>query len=192
MRTSKCLPFELWFFVVGEIQNDGGEGEFAEAICHERRTQEERLCREFHFNGTVPLLNIAVGIQRGFGVFQVAELIAPLAEGFQFFPTLLPFNLRRTPVALPQSPNFINASPAPSFVPRDVHLPCAPRNITHVRGSLLQIAAFSQLSRCCEMLTGFGFRGEMYYLCNSKEERAHKQRAFSSFCAQKSIVLPRR
>ena len=93
---------------------------------------------------------------------------------------------------LPFAPDFINASPAPSFVPRDAHLPCAPRNITHARGSLLQIAAFSQLPRCCEMLTGFGFRGKMYYLCNSKEERAHKHRAFSSFCAQKSVVLPRR
>ena len=31
------------------------------------------------------------------------------------------------------------------------------------------------------MLTQFGFRRKMLYLCTSEEERAHKQRVFSSF-----------
>ena len=36
------------------------------------------------------------------------------------------------------------------------------------------------------MLRRFGFRGKMYYLCTSEEERAHKQRVFSSFFGQKN------
>ena len=47
-----------------------------------------------------------------------------------------------------------------------------PRNITHARPRLLQIAANGCLRGCCEMLTRFGFRGKMYYLCPRKEERA--------------------
>ena len=31
------------------------------------------------------------------------------------------------------------------------------------------------------MLTGFGFRRKMYYLCTSEEERALNKRVFSSF-----------
>ena len=39
------------------------------------------------------------------------------------------------------------------------------------------------------MLKRFGFRRKMYYLCISKEERAHKQRVFSSFFGQKNGVF---
>ena len=39
------------------------------------------------------------------------------------------------------------------------------------------------------MLTRFGFRRKMYYLCTSKEERAHKQRVFSSFFDQKNGIF---
>ena len=35
------------------------------------------------------------------------------------------------------------------------------------------------------MLKRFGFRWKMYYLCLSKEERAHKHRVFSSFFCRK-------
>ena len=79
----------------------------------------------------------------------------------------------------------------PSFMPREANLPCAPRNITSARGRLLQIAAFLTIEGCCEMLKQFGFRPKMYYLCLTKEERAHKHRVFSSFYVRKSVVLPR-
>ena len=36
------------------------------------------------------------------------------------------------------------------------------------------------------MLTRFGFRRKMVYLCTSEEERAHKQRVFSSFFDRKN------
>ena len=36
------------------------------------------------------------------------------------------------------------------------------------------------------MLTRFGFRGKMYYLCISEEERALNIRVFSSFFGQKN------
>ena len=39
------------------------------------------------------------------------------------------------------------------------------------------------------MLTRFGFCRKMYYLCTSKEERAHKQRVFSSFFDQKNGIF---
>ena len=39
------------------------------------------------------------------------------------------------------------------------------------------------------MLTRFGFRRKMVYLCTSKEERAHKQRVFSSFFDQKNGIF---
>ena len=39
------------------------------------------------------------------------------------------------------------------------------------------------------MLTRFGFRRKMYYLCIINEERAHKQRGFSSFFDQKNGIF---
>ena len=42
---------------------------------------------------------------------------------------------------------------------------------------------------CCEVLTRFGFRLEMYYLCTSEEEKAHKQRVFSSFFGLKNGIF---
>ena len=64
-----------------------------------------------------------------------------------------------------------------------------PRNITHREGSLLQIAANDQLRECCDMLTRFGFRRKMLYLCISDEERAHGYGVFSSFLVRKKVVL---
>ena len=41
------------------------------------------------------------------------------------------------------------------------------------------------------MLKRFAFRGKMYYLCTSEEERARKHRVFSSFFAQyKGCITP--
>ena len=42
---------------------------------------------------------------------------------------------------------------------------------------------------CYEVLKRFGFRLEMYYLCTSEEEKAHKQRVFSSFFGQKNGIF---
>ena len=39
------------------------------------------------------------------------------------------------------------------------------------------------------MLKRFGFRRKMYYLCTSEEERAHKQRVFSSFFGPKNGIF---
>ena len=39
------------------------------------------------------------------------------------------------------------------------------------------------------MLTRFGFRRKILYLCVSEEERAHKQRVFSSFFWPKNGVF---
>ena len=39
------------------------------------------------------------------------------------------------------------------------------------------------------MLTRFGFRGKMYYLCTSKEERALNKRVFSSFSGLKNGIF---
>ena len=39
------------------------------------------------------------------------------------------------------------------------------------------------------MLKRFGFRGKMYYLCISEEERARKYWVFSSFFAQKNRIF---
>ena len=39
------------------------------------------------------------------------------------------------------------------------------------------------------MLKRFGFRLEMYYLCTSEEERAHKHGVFSSFFGQKNGIF---
>ena len=72
----------------------------------------------------------------------------------------------------------------PLFVPKNVNIPCAPRNITRARCALLQIAAFLHLRGCCEMLMQFGFRPKLYYLCTSEEERAHRDGVFSSFFAK--------
>ena len=38
--------------------------------------------------------------------------------------------------------------------------------------------------KCCDMLTWFGFRGKMYYLCTSEEERALKTGLSPFFFAQ--------
>ena len=43
--------------------------------------------------------------------------------------------------------------------------------------------------KCFEMLTRFGFRGKMYYLCISKVERALNKRVFSSFFAKKNGIF---
>ena len=59
-------------------------------------------------------------------------------------------------------------------------LSCVPRNITPASPSLLQIAAFLHLRKCCEVLKRFGFRRKMYYLCHTKEERAQNTRVLSS------------
>ena len=67
----------------------------------------------------------------------------------------------------------------------DGNLPYAPRNITHAKARLLQIAANGCLMGCCEMLKRFGFRLEMLYLCTSEEERALNMRVFFSFFAKK-------
>ena len=64
-----------------------------------------------------------------------------------------------------------------------------PRNITHASPRLLQIAANGRLMECCEVLTRFGFRRIMLYLCTSKEERALNKRVFSSFFGQKNGVF---
>ena len=64
-----------------------------------------------------------------------------------------------------------------------------PRNITHTRPRLLQIAANGRLRECCEVLTRFGFREKMYYLCISEEERARKYWVFSSFFAKKNRIF---
>ena len=39
------------------------------------------------------------------------------------------------------------------------------------------------------MLTRFGFRGKMYYLCISDEERAREYWVFSSYFAQKNRIF---
>ena len=39
------------------------------------------------------------------------------------------------------------------------------------------------------MLKRFGFRGKMYYLCISEEERARKYWVFSSFLGQKNGIF---
>ena len=39
------------------------------------------------------------------------------------------------------------------------------------------------------MLTRFGFRGKMYYLCISEEERALNKRVFSSFFGLKNGIF---
>ena len=39
------------------------------------------------------------------------------------------------------------------------------------------------------MLTRFGFRWKMYYLCTSKEERALNMRVFSSFFGLKNGIF---
>ena len=39
------------------------------------------------------------------------------------------------------------------------------------------------------MLTRFGFRRKMYYLCISEEEKAHRYRVFSSFFGQKNGIF---
>ena len=67
--------------------------------------------------------------------------------------------------------------------------PSRPRNIIHANPRLLQIAANEPLMNCCEMLTRFGFRGKMYYLCISKVERALNKRVFSSFFAPKNGIF---
>ena len=64
-----------------------------------------------------------------------------------------------------------------------------PRNIIRARPRLLQIAANGCLMECCEMLTRFGFRRKMLYLCTSKEERALNKRVFSSFFGQKNGIF---
>ena len=66
--------------------------------------------------------------------------------------------------------------------------PC-PRNITHANPRLLQIAAKCSLRKCCEVLTQFGFRRKMLYLCTSEEEIALNKRVFSSFFAQKNGIF---
>ena len=38
--------------------------------------------------------------------------------------------------------------------------------------------------KCCDMLTQFGFREKLLYLCTSEEERARKRWVFSFFLAQ--------
>ena len=67
--------------------------------------------------------------------------------------------------------------------------PPRPRNITHANPRLLQIAANDQLGNCCEMLTRFGFRRKMLYLCTSEEEIALIKRVFSSFLVQKNGIF---
>ena len=67
--------------------------------------------------------------------------------------------------------------------------PPRPRNITHANPRLLQIAANDQLRECCDMLTRFGFRRKMVYLCTSKEERALNKRVFSSFFGLKNGIF---
>ena len=67
--------------------------------------------------------------------------------------------------------------------------PPRPRNITHANPRLLQIAANDQWRECCELLTQFGFRRKMLYLCTSEEERALNKRVFSSFFAPKNGVF---
>ena len=64
-----------------------------------------------------------------------------------------------------------------------------PRNITHARPRLLKIAANECLRECCEVLTRFGFRGKMYYLCISEEERARKYWVSSSFFCTKNRIF---
>ena len=71
------------------------------------------------------------------------------------------------------------------IVPKKANLISTPRNIIHARPRLLQIAANEPLRECCEVLTQFGFRRKMLYLCASEEERAYKQRVFSSFFGPK-------
>ena len=48
----------------------------------------------------------------------------------------------RKDLTLSRNLGVFNPSAPLSFVPRDASLPCTARNITHARGSLLQIAAF--------------------------------------------------
>ena len=72
------------------------------------------------------------------------------------------------------TPNFYGYSitdNAPITQRQSTH-PSPPRNITHANPRLLQIAANVQLGDCCEMLTRFGFRRKMLYLCTSEEEKA--------------------
>ena len=77
----------------------------------------------------------------------------------------------------------INYTP---IVPKKANLISTPRNIIHARPRLLQIAANDPLKECCEVLTQFGFRRKMLYLCTSEEERALNKRVFSSFFGQKN------
>lgn len=63
-----------------------------------------------------------------------------------------------------------------------------PRNITHARPRLLKIAANECLRECCEVLTRFGFRGKMYYLCISEEERALNTGFSPLFLATRSYI----
>ena len=46
------------------------------------------------------------------------------------------------------------------------------------------LPSFLTFPKCCDMLTRFGFRGKMYYLCTSEEERALNTGLFPLFFAQ--------
>ena len=63
------------------------------------------------------------------------------------------------------------------------------RNIQHRKPRLLQIAANGLSMDCCEMLTKFGFRRKMLYLCTSKEERALNKRVFLLFFWPKNGIF---
>ena len=57
----------------------------------------------------------------------------------------------------------------------------SPRNIIYAGPRLLQIAANEPSSGCCEMLTRFGFRRKMLYLCTREVEEAFCTGASSIF-----------
>ena len=69
-------------------------------------------------------------------------------------------------VVLPRIVWVCNPLRPPCLVPRDAHLPCAPRNITPARGSLLQIAAFFIIEGSCEFFClKFAYCLQAYPFC---------------------------
>ena len=70
------------------------------------------------------------------------------------------------------------------------HLASKVRYISFQRNLQLKIHLSSyHLVECCEVLTRFGFRRKMLYLCTSKEERALNKRVLSSFFGPKNGIF---
>ena len=80
--------------------------------------------------------------------------------------------------------------------PLSLYLRKGPKMCAHKDNTRAGLAAANRciltFRKCIQMLMRFGFRGKMYYLCNSEEEKARKQVVLSSFLPQFQGFLPRR